>query len=245
MLEDILSANPHVRMFPEASEVFAPDSAFLSQHLLPVLSVDLSAVRPEWTGWLPFVHPIEPYEGYIGDGTEAFHNDYAKTNVLCLRFNEQGQYEWLADKRYFCLEHDSLATPWMNACLPDLQAAAIESAQNLAVTKQRYADHGKFIDYNRYSHNSVDVDFNACAEDCVLDQIGGSVGCGNWEYPLSEHGMLEIVDEDTTYLIAPNGKRAHFVAAADGYRFNGRGADWILLFYEPESRLAMFTFDWT
>lgn len=52
MLEDVKSQSPHIRMFPTAETVFAPDSAFLSQHLLPVVSVDLAAVNPEWSGWL-------------------------------------------------------------------------------------------------------------------------------------------------------------------------------------------------
>ena len=117
--------------------------------------------------------------------------------------------------------------------------------KQLALTQARYQQHGKFFDNNRHSYSPADFDFANAEEDVVLDQIGGSVGCGNWEYPLSEYGMVEIIDDETTYMIAPNGKRAYFVAGADGYRFNQRGADWILLFYEPESRLAMFTFDWT
>lgn len=48
MLEDVKSGSPHIRLFPTAEAVFAPDSAFLSQHLLPVVSVDLAAVNPEW-----------------------------------------------------------------------------------------------------------------------------------------------------------------------------------------------------
>jgi hypothetical protein len=46
MLEDVKSQSPHIRLFPTAEAVFAPDSAFLSQHLLPVVSVDLAAVNP-------------------------------------------------------------------------------------------------------------------------------------------------------------------------------------------------------
>ena len=46
MLEDVKSGSQHIRMFPTAEAVFAPDSAFLSQHLLPVVSVDLAAVNP-------------------------------------------------------------------------------------------------------------------------------------------------------------------------------------------------------
>ena len=245
MLEDVKSQSPHIRMFPTAEAVFAPDSAFLSQHLLPVVSVDLAAVNPEWSGWLPFVNPIEPYECYIGDGTEAFHNEYAKANVFCLRFNEQGQYEWLADKRYFLLEHHDASDAWQQEMVTELAKERVEAVKQLALTQARYQQHGKFFDNNRHSYSPADFDFASAEEDVVLDQIGGSVGCGNWEYPLSEYGMVEIIDDETTYMIAPNGKRAYFVAGADGYRFNQRGADWILLFYEPESRLAMFTFDWT
>ena len=245
MLEDVKSNSPHIRLFPAAAEVFAPSSAFLSQHLLPVVSVDLAAVNPAWSGWLPFVNPIEPYECYIGDGTEPFHNEFAKANVFCLSFNEQGQYEWLADERYFLLAHSEHSEDWQQHMIQELQQERIEAIKQLAITEQRYLQYGKFFDNNKYSFQRGEVDFAQAEEDVVLDQIGGEVGCGNWEYPLSEYGMLEIVDDETTYLIAPNGKRAYFVAAADGYRFNQRGADWILLFYEPESRLAMFTFDWT
>lgn len=91
------------------------------------------------------MNPIEPYECYIGDGTEAFHNEYAKANVFCLRFNEQGQYEWLADKRYFLLEHHDASDAWQQEMVTELAKERVEAVKQLALTQARYQQHGKFL----------------------------------------------------------------------------------------------------
>ena len=45
--------------------------------------------------------------------------------------------------------------------------------------------------------------------------------------------------------ITYKGKSFFFVASVADYNWCATGADSILLFYEPENRIALFTFDWT
>lgn len=42
-----------------------------------------------------------------------------------------------------------------------------------------------------------------------------------------------------------DGARFRFVAGVTGWEYRAMGADRILLFYEPVSRVALLTFDWS
>mgnify|MGYP003592030158 FL=1 len=46
-IQNITTAQPYLTLLPDNEDVFAPDSAFLAKHMLPLISIDLSAVNPE------------------------------------------------------------------------------------------------------------------------------------------------------------------------------------------------------
>ncbi|WP_321802859.1 hypothetical protein [Burkholderia sp. BCC1993] len=70
-----------------------------------------------------------------------------------------------------------------------------------------------------------------------------SVGWGNCsgtsDFPVDDS------DPDDIRPIGPDGARFRFVAGVRGWEYRAMGADWILLFYEPISRVALLTFDWS
>ncbi|MEF9967465.1 MAG: hypothetical protein RR766_03050, partial [Longicatena sp.] len=80
---------------PDHEVVFAPSSLFLAQHLLPLISIDLSAINPAWQGKIHLLNPIEPYECYIGSDTTEFSDAFANENWFIMQLNQQNQYEWL------------------------------------------------------------------------------------------------------------------------------------------------------
>ena len=51
--------------------------------------------------------------------------------------------------------------------------------------------------------------------------------------------------DDEIWPLSPDGHRFTHVATATGCHFRRSGADEITLFYEPHSRVALLTFDWS
>ena len=77
----------------------------------------------------------------------------------------------------------------------------------------------------------------------LLEQLGGGVGDANWTY--TSDIPIDASDEENIVPITPEGKRFHFIAEVPTYHYCDNGADNIVLFYEPDSRTAVLTFDWT
>ena len=104
-IKNITTTQPYLTLLPDHEVVFALSSLFLAQHLLPLISIDLSAINPAWQGKIHLLNPIEPYECYIGSDTTEFSDAFANENWFIMQLNQQNQYEWLANKRYFALEN--------------------------------------------------------------------------------------------------------------------------------------------
>ena len=60
---------------------------------------------------------------------------------------------------------------------------------------------------------------------------------------------MEDVDDENdpngNVFISHNGNPFFQAAAVPAYNYGCQGADWIILFYEPESHTALITFDWS
>src|SRR5258708_37485852 len=90
-------------------------------------------------------------------------------------------------------------------------------------------------------------------EQDYLDSLGGGIWYGNWTshppippaFQLDEAENAGMGDEleDDGIRITRDGKPFFHVANVAGYNWCATGADSILLFYEPESRTVLFTFD--
>ena len=87
-------------MVPFPTDVFPADQAWLGQHLLPLLKIDLGLLRPELAGQVAtMLCPIEPYDGCIGE-TEEHHNEFTGTNWIAfeltagneMRFRQRGLF---------------------------------------------------------------------------------------------------------------------------------------------------------
>jgi len=59
--------------FPAPEDVFERDVAQHCEYLLPLASVCLSRINPDWQGEVHFVLPIEPHDGVVGDDTKDHH----------------------------------------------------------------------------------------------------------------------------------------------------------------------------
>ena len=100
--EDIQTLEEYLHPFPRMEDIFVPEQPWLKAHFLPLISIDLSVLNPEWQGQtVHMINPFEPYEGLIGDETEAHHNEFTATNWLAFRLREDNRYEFLGNEGFF------------------------------------------------------------------------------------------------------------------------------------------------
>ncbi|MFC2993833.1 hypothetical protein ACFODO_00790 [Acinetobacter sichuanensis] len=233
MLEEITTIQPYLTLLPDNEAVFAPKSAFLAKHLLPLISIDLSVVNPKWQGKIHLINPIEPYECYIGSETTEFADEFANENWFILQLNDENQYEWLGNPNYFQLENPD--------CDEELKQHSQEMHQDYLELKARFKETGKIITRCQLKYPDDDPVI-------LLEQLGGEVSRSNWHTPINEYFNVTHINEKTDEEIEIHdyqGRRYYFVASVPGWRYCIHGADDILIFYQPETKRVLFTFDWT
>lgn len=240
-IQNITTAQPYLTILPNNEAVFAASDSFLAKHLLPLISIDLSFINPEWQGHIHLLNPTEPYDGSIGMYTEEFHNEFTNENWFILQLDENNCYRWLADKNYFILENEKHP----------------EFSKNFSYSQTMLREHEQLRqDYQK--NNIVISRMNAIHPDAkpsvLINFLGGEARDGNWCYPIEEHLTLQHFDlsqlgeKYSTRLIQvfdQNGRRYYFIASATAYEYSSHGADDILMFYQPETKRVLFTFDWT
>ena len=100
--EEIQELNDHLQAFPKAEDIFVKEQQWLKNHFLPLMSIDLAEINPDWAGQKVYMlAPFEPYGGYIGDNTTEYHNEYTAPNWLAFRLTDDNKFEFLGKEGYF------------------------------------------------------------------------------------------------------------------------------------------------
>lgn len=210
--------------------VFVDDQPWLSKHLLPLFSIDLGNVRPDLAGTVVhMVCPVEPYDGYIGDSTEEHHNEFSAPNWFAFQLTEDCRYRFLGNEGYF----SPPATP-NEVEQVRLMLEAYEKAVSY------YRKHGSLRRFSRYAADE------GCESDW-LDGVGEDIWAGNWSVGGRLPTAFNLVhddDQDRVELTC-QGNPCFLVAQVAAYYYGFERDDTILVFYEPKSRIVLFTFDWT
>lgn len=244
-MQDFTTPGSILRPFPEPDRIFVPGQESLQRHLHPLVSIDLAAVRPQWSGWLHLLSPLEPHDGLVGQYTQdEFHGDLLRSNWIGFAV-EDGRYRLLGDPRYFLLERSLEQTPpQLRRDYADLEQHYQKQDRAYRVSRDYYRDHGRLIQLNRFG-NAPGDDTTALP---LITQLGGTAEAGyNWvetvEFPV-EYGATDDV-ADAVWPLSPSGRRFELVACVPGWNYRSSGADLIVLFYEPVEKLALLTFDWS
>lgn len=246
--QDIVHPKPYLKVYPDPKDVFASSVDRYFHHLLPLISIDLNVVNAEWQGWIHLLNPCDPHDGSLGEYTEAHHNYYCRKNWIGFHLNEDNKYELLTDWQYFLLENGEidLAEKYSQRFV-DIMVEELKKQYDLqhdvyAKSKAHYVEHQLlyspyFLNPKYRSEDIPDEPSN------LLDQLGGGVSDANWTCT-SDMPIDESIEDDIVP-ITSEGKRFHFIAEVPAYHYCDNGPDSIVLFYEPDSRTALLTFDWT
>ena len=93
--ENITELNEYLTPFPNIDNIFVEHQSWLKDHFLPLISIDLGMLNDEWQGQIVhMVNPFEPVEGYIGESTHDFHNEFTGENWLAFKLTQNNQYEF-------------------------------------------------------------------------------------------------------------------------------------------------------
>jgi hypothetical protein len=215
MLKEENIENLRLGLTPFPEHVFVDDQPWLADHVWPLLSIDLGILRAELAGTVVhMLQPVGPIDGYIGDGTAQFHNDFTASNWFALHLTEDNRYRFLGQEGYFEPYDEEYAARWK---------------KYQAKVRAHAKDHARLADFPRHRHGDAE-------EKNWLDILGGDFWAGNWmtEAPPPAFELMEDEENDRIELTY-QGKPFFPVACANGLT--------ILMFYEPESRTVLFTFD--
>ncbi len=247
---DIKEVVEFIRPFPEPEDVFAGQIDKHAEHLLPLVSVNLGMINNDWEGWIHFVSPIEPYDGCVGEDTQPFHNYYTRENYISFKLKDN-RYEFNGDFQYFFLENDEGSNFVREAYAShreDLKKHYTKTRQNFQKSKNQYKEYGALF----HQFSEVGQDGKLKDEDRMnfIDEINGEPYFGNWScdgVPIESH---ESNDEDgreclLAYPLTEDDRKFHYIGSLAAFDYFEGGADGLLLFYDPQEKIALITFDWT
>lgn len=225
--ERLTVADARLTVFPDPRDVFVGDQQQLSEHLHPLVSIDLGAVDRSWHGPVHLLSPVDD----LSEPADGSDQDSA-ANWLLFRVEDDGRYRLRGNR-------DLLDDGPARAAASPVHA---DAHAQLAGSRARWERYGALVwgdtDDPTRRRDGWGTDI------AVVDQLGGDPGHGNWTafappapLALDTAGAVPVLRLD-------DGRPFTFVAATAGYPWRPDGADAILLFFEPHTRTAALTFDW-
>lgn len=183
------------------------------------------------------LNPIEPLDGHIGQRTSDYHTKYCGKNFYAFRLTDDNRYEFLAEEGYF--ERSQFHNYDIQK---DDDKYIREKIQSYLENKERFQETGQLT--KKYGDTLEKQQF--------LDAFDGDVEGDNWctsfeswehedfgEYfPLKDSYYRYNNDSMDIYC---QEKPFFFIARTASYRWCTGGADGILMFYEPQNRIILFT----
>ncbi len=237
--------------FPDPTTVFAEDVETHSKYLLPLATVSLEHIDPAWSGPIHFVQPIEPHEGAVGEDTPSHHGSLCAENWIGYRVDEQGRYTLATDWDYFLLHNlDTRTDTQLDlASKQQLHEHYEKARRSYANNREHFKRFGGL--HPEYSLKKYGSWRDRDRHELVM-QLGGKPCWGNWpesgDWPLSEYEYDEDhEDAGDKYPVpqAEDGSDFSFIGWMHSFVYVDTSSCGLQLFYHPELRLALTTFDWS
>lgn len=214
------------------------------QYFLPLASVDLSKLNPEWVDTVHFIVPIEPADGVVGETTQEFHTYYSKDNWVGFR-NSAGRYEYEGDWRLFVKD-----------TIPEYYEAALEGYE---AAKQHFEQHHALHMPLREPNENGEM-FDLDRPRPLARQLGGECHDANWanmgNFEIARFGSWSDPEEpeprerQKVRPVTEDGRPFEYVGCVETDHFNMNHETRFTwadahLFYDPQSRMTLITFDWS
>ncbi len=239
----------HFAPFPEPETVFAEDIETHLKYLLPVATVSLKHINPAWEGPIHFVQPVEPYEGVVGELTSEHHSQLCRKNWIGYRIDEYGRYTFASDWEYF------LRKKLESRDARQAEVDANQLHEHYERARQSFETNRTHFQEYRGLHSSYSLEQHGVCRDRdrlkLVNQLGGKPGWGNWteigDWPLSKHKCDATEEPDETYPLpqAADGTDFVYIGWLHSFVYVDTSGCNLELFYHPELRLALTTFDWS
>ena len=235
--------------FPDPADVFAADIDLHSKHLLPLATLNLKRLDSSLNGVVHFIQPVEPDDGMVGDGGDPFFTSNCRQNWVGYQY-ESNRCRLLTDFRFFNLSRLESADK------ASIDPHALKSLSNhyddVRVGFERARAH--FERYGALHMPGKLPPFDARDRLALVDCIGGPCPGGNWEHtdtPLlpgiraDANGelrcnLLPLTDDGRPFLFVGQLSSSTYVWSEQ----HALCCD-LLLFYDPQSRISLTTFDWS
>jgi hypothetical protein len=222
MFQQITAQTSFIKPFPPFEEVFTEPISQHRKHFLPLLSVDASVIDDDLDFWIHFVTPIEPLlEGNVGDWTATHHDFYNAEGQVSLQF-VGGKYSFTGDFNFFAYESGAIFEGFPN------REEEIHEDYRSRITSYEAAS-SFFQQYGRIPWCAEPPLDPTRRSGPLMSQFGGKMAFTNFgELPRNRSGKL-----------------FRYIGEIQGFSYCHRSADAILLFYDPDERIALLRFDWT
>ena len=131
-------------------------------------------------------------------------------------------------------------------CFGQMQPHSDAMHKDYLKVKARFKETGEMISS---SHLKFDLEFRKQHPNILLNWIGGEFSVSNYISPLDQYFNLQFInrrtDDEEVHVYDKQDRRYYFIACASGWQYCTSGADDILMYYQPETKRVLFTFDWT
>jgi len=254
--ETLDAATDYFQPFPDLHDVFARDDDEHSEYLLPVATVSLSHISPDWTGNVHFIIPIEPVGGYGVPGEESsrYHNYLCRPNWIGYMLRGD-KCELACDFRFFhkaYYSHHPPESDLQKSEADELPKHYSEKRNHFAACEKHFQKHGWLcsdpLNWNPSKHDPEDW------RKSIVRNLGGVSFEGNWsnaeDFPVSRYpdkcdDGCEAYDFDRVLPQTEDGRDFTFIGEIEMWNFIDNTNGVLLLFFDPEKRIALTTIDWT
>ena len=242
--ENIQKLNDHLQAFPKAEDIFTKDQQWLKKHFLPLMSIDLAEINPDWAGQKVYMLcPFEANIGYMGGNTTEYHNEYTAPNWVTFKLTDDNKFEFLGNEGFF------ERTKYHNWDFDSKEEKELqEMVESYEQSKKNIIKYGTLVDTNYPEYQGKPNRVN------YLNNLGGDIWSGNWqgsiddgEYPKAFDMQLEYERQPSPdwIKISYQGNPFYFIADTASYDWCKGHIDGIIMLYEPVSRIVLFTFDYS
>ena len=242
--EEIQELNDHLQAFPKAEDIFVKEQQWLKNHFLPLMSIDLAEINPDWAGHKVYMlFLIESYECYIVKNENKYHNEYTTPNWLAFHLTNDNKFEFLGKEGYFertTIHHWDFDSEEERKIQKNIGYIA---ENNFTIEKKE----GLFqINYINYDGKLFNIR--------LFNNLDENIAYHNWSKNFDENTCpkkfhiekekKEKTDE-TKINILYKGNPFYFITSMSSHNPYGNNIDTIIMFYEPISRIVLYTFDFT